>query len=83
MPLRPVAHVDAELSARITSIEIARAQLFDIDIDRKKRIDDTIDYFGAAHIGVVRDPCGESLGDRTAEPVPVEGEAPPARTVVD
>jgi hypothetical protein len=49
MPRRPLAHADAEPSGRITSIEIARAQLFDVDVDRKKRIDDAIDYFGAGH----------------------------------
>lgn len=65
MPRRLLAHVDAELSGRITSIEIARAQLFDVDVDRKKRIDDAIDYFGAGHIGVARDRCGESLLDET------------------
>jgi len=42
------------------TIEIARAQLFDVDVDRKKRIDDAIDYFGAGPIGVARDLCGES-----------------------
>ena len=44
MPQRPGA--SAESSGRITAIEIARAQLFDVDADRKKRIDDAIDYFG-------------------------------------
>jgi hypothetical protein len=52
MPRRPLA-----------SIEIVRARLFDVDVDRKKRIDDAIDYFGTGHIGVARDPCGESLLD--------------------
>jgi hypothetical protein len=54
MPRRPFAHVGAELSERVTAIEIARAQLFDVDVDRKKRIDDAIDYFGAGHIDVAR-----------------------------
>lgn len=63
MPRRPLAHVGAELSGRITAIQIARAQLFDVDVDRKKRIDDAIDYFGGGHINVARDPCGESLLD--------------------
>ena len=54
MPRRPLPYVDAELSERITAVEIARAQLFDIDVDRKKRIDDAIDYFGAQHIAVDR-----------------------------
>jgi len=43
---RPLAHVGAEVSGRITAIEIAHAQLYDVDVDRKKRIDDAIDYFG-------------------------------------
>lgn len=50
MPRQPLAHAGAESSRRITAIitaiEIARAQLFDVDADRKKRIDDAIDYFG-------------------------------------
>jgi hypothetical protein len=50
---------DAELSERTTSIEIARAQLFEVDSDRKKRIDDTIDYFGAGLLG--RDPREVSM----------------------
>ena len=44
MPQRPRA--GAESSGRITAIEIARAQLFYVDADRKKRIDNAIDYFG-------------------------------------
>jgi hypothetical protein len=54
MPRRPLAHVGAKLSGRITAIEIARAQLFDVDVDRKKRIDDAIDYFGTGQIDVAR-----------------------------
>jgi Tfp pilus assembly protein PilV len=55
MPRRPRAHVvGAESSRRITAIQIARAQLFGVDVDRKKRIDDAIDYFGAGHIAVAR-----------------------------
>jgi len=65
MPRRLLAHVDAELSGRITSIEIARAELFGVDVDRKKRIDDALDYFGAGHTGVARDPRRESLLDGT------------------
>ena len=49
MPRRPLVH----------------AQLFGIDADRRKRIDDAIDYFGAGPIGVARDPCGESWLDET------------------
>jgi len=55
MPRRPLAHVGAELARRITAIEIARAQLLDVDVDRRKRIDDAIDYFGAEHIDVAQD----------------------------
>ena len=51
---RPLSFVGAELSERLTAIQIARAQLFDVDVDRKKRIDDAIDYFGAGQIAVAR-----------------------------
>jgi hypothetical protein len=54
MPRRPLAHVGAQLSGRITAIEIARAHLFDVDVDRKKRIDDAIDYFGTGRIDLAR-----------------------------
>jgi hypothetical protein len=47
MPQRRLAHVDADVSKRTTSIEIVRSQLFAVDVDRKRRIDDAIDYFGA------------------------------------
>jgi hypothetical protein len=47
------------MSGRMTSLETARTQLLDVDVDRKKRIDDTIDYFGAGY------PRGESLLDDT------------------
>jgi hypothetical protein len=55
MPRRPLALVGAETSERIAAIQIARAQLFDVDVDRKKRIDDAIDYFGAGRIAVARE----------------------------
>ena|SRR5882672_6224616 len=51
MPRRPLALVGAESSGRITAIEIARAQLFDVDADRKRPIDDAIDYFGGGFEG--------------------------------
>ena len=60
MPRRPLAHADAEPSERITSIEMARAQLFDVDVDRKKRVDDAIDYFGAGQ----RAPTAQDDGGR-------------------
>ena len=68
MPRQPLAHVDAGRSGRITSIEIARARLLDVDVDRGKRIDAAIDYFGAGYIRFARDPCGESLLDETGRP---------------
>ena len=46
MPRQRLVYVDAGLSARITSMEVTRSQLFHVDVDRKKRIDDIIDYFG-------------------------------------
>ena len=55
MPRRPPPHIDAELTGRLAAIEIARAQLFDVDADRKKRIDRLIDYFGTPLIAVARD----------------------------
>lgn len=55
MARRPLSFVGAESSERISVIQIARAQLFDVDVDRKKRIDDAIDYFGAGRIAVARE----------------------------
>jgi hypothetical protein len=50
MPRRPLVLVGAESSGRITAIEVARAQLFNVDADRKRRIDDAIDYFGGGRV---------------------------------
>jgi hypothetical protein len=44
MSRRPVRHPSAEQTTPSTS---ARALLFDIDVDRHKRIDRYIDYFGS------------------------------------
>jgi hypothetical protein len=55
MPRRPLADVGVELSGRIAAIEIALAQLFEVDVDRKKRIDGAIDYFGAGPVDVARE----------------------------
>jgi hypothetical protein len=63
MPRPRLAEVGPELFGRRLSLEIARAQLFDLDVDRKRRIDDIIDYFGVRACIVDRDPCGESLLD--------------------
>jgi hypothetical protein len=46
----------------------AHARLFDVDVNRRKRIDATIDYFGAGSIRLARDPYGESLLDETGRP---------------
>ena len=43
MPRRPLAHADAEPPAPISSIEIGRTKLLDVDVARKKRIDEAID----------------------------------------
>jgi hypothetical protein len=59
MPRRPLAPADAESSERSTRIEIARTQLFDVDVDRKKRIDDAIDYFGAGQRAPNRTTAGD------------------------
>jgi hypothetical protein len=78
MPRRPLALVGAELSGRIRAFQIARTQLFDVDVDRKKRIDDAIDYFGAGHNAVPREGVRQaglrskspnlSTSDQTSEP---------------
>jgi len=65
MPRRPLSLVGAESSERIAAIQIARAQLFDVDVDRKKRIDDAIDYFGAGQIAVARKGVRQLLPVRT------------------
>jgi hypothetical protein len=65
---RPLAPAGAELSGRITAIQIARAQLFVVDVDRKKRIDDAIDYFGAGHIAVAREGARQLQPARTDRP---------------
>lgn len=62
---RRSTHADAELSGRV--IDLARARLFDVDVDRKKRIDDTIDYFGIRDLAAERDPCGESWLDEAGD----------------
>jgi hypothetical protein len=54
MPRRPLSFVGGESSERVAAIQTARAQLFGVDVDRKKRIDDAIDYFGAGQIAVAR-----------------------------
>ena len=50
----------------LTSIEIARARLFDIDAERTKRIDAVIDFFGTGKLA--EDPCGELLIDAAGAP---------------
>jgi hypothetical protein len=65
MARRPPPHIDAELTGRLAAIEIARAQLFDVDADRKKRIDGLIDYFGTPHIAVARDGVWRSPGTQS------------------
>ena len=66
MARRPLSSVGAELSERITAIQIALAQLFDVDVDRKKRIDDAIDYFGTGRIAVARKGVRQLLPAGTA-----------------
>jgi len=47
----------------LARVEIARALLLALDADRKKWIDEVIDYFGSGRLDASRDPCGESLLD--------------------
>ena len=65
MPRQPLSFVGAESSERIAAIRIVRAQLFDVDVERKKRIDDAIDYFGAGQIAVARKGVRQLLPART------------------
>jgi hypothetical protein len=63
MSRRPATDLTVEQSARSASSPIARAYP-SIVVDRPKRIDDYIDYFGGGGVRsrvVTRDPCGESL----------------------
>jgi hypothetical protein len=46
MSRRPLTHLSADESRRSTSAASVRAHLFDVDVDRPKRIDHYIDYFG-------------------------------------
>jgi hypothetical protein len=46
MPHRPSAPVGTEQAGQNVSAAIARARLLDIELDRPKRIDQYIDYFG-------------------------------------
>jgi hypothetical protein len=64
LPRRPVAHLTVAQPRRRASAAIARAYLF--DVDRQKRIDHYIDYFGSGggrRRVVTPDPCGESVLD--------------------
>ena len=47
MPRRSVIHLSTEQSSR----GIARAYLYDVDVDRQKHIDRYIDYFGGGAAG--------------------------------
>ncbi len=60
---QPLIHRSADQSPQSASVSIARTRLFIVDIDRKKRIDDFIDYFGVRRGVVIADPCGEALLD--------------------
>ena len=66
MSRQPLIHRSADQSTPSVSVSIARTRLFVVDVDRKKRIDDSIDYFGnggVRRVVVMADPCGESLLD--------------------
>jgi hypothetical protein len=65
MRRRPRTNVDPERSERLTSIEIARAQLFDVDAARTRPIDSVIDYFGGGREAWPADARSESWLDMT------------------
>ena len=64
MSRHPLIHRTAGQSS--ASVRTARTRLFVVDVDRKKRIDDSIDYFGnggVRRVVIIADPCGEALLD--------------------
>lgn len=66
MSRRTLTHFRVDQSGQDTSAGIVRAHLLAADVDRLKRIDRYIDYFGSGsprRVDVTRDPCGESLLD--------------------
>jgi hypothetical protein len=66
MSRRTLTHLRAEPSGQDTSAETGRVHLLAATVDRLKRIDRYIDYFGSGgprRIGITRDPCGESFLD--------------------
>ena len=66
MSRHPLIHRTAGQSTQSASGRTARTRLFVVDVDRKKRIDDSIDYFGhgsVRRVVVIADPCGEALLD--------------------
>ena len=46
MSRQPSIHRSADQTTQSASVGIAPVRLFDVDADRKKRIDHYIDYFG-------------------------------------
>src|SRR2546428_1496529 len=48
MSRQPLIHSPAGQSTQSASVKTARTRLFVVDVDRKKRIDDSIDYFATA-----------------------------------
>ena len=65
MSRQPVIHRSDDQPRQRASVGIARTRLFDVGIDRTKRIDHYIDYFGngGGRRVVTADPCGESWLD--------------------
>ncbi len=66
MSRHPLIHRTTGQSTQSASVRTARTRLFVVDVDRKKRIDDSIDYFGngsVRRVVVIADPCGEALLD--------------------
>jgi len=66
MSHQPVTRLGAERSGRRASAEMVRARLFGVEVQRPKRIDRQIDYFGSGGVRrtvVDADPRGESSLD--------------------
>ncbi len=67
MPRPSVTRRTAHTAESSAGAQTIRARLFDVDVDRKKRIDDSIDYFGdggGRRSAATSDSCGAAKAVR-------------------
>lgn len=68
-----VTHRSADKPEQSADAHSTRARLFDVDVDRRKRIDGTIDYFGdgrARRSAVTSDPACRTRSSSPASAAP-------------